>query len=65
MSFKKGSGNFKSKLTVQAVKEIYEATGVTQQKLADQYGVSQSAIAHIRLGYTWTHVTGHNREWNV
>jgi hypothetical protein len=45
-----------AKLTEASVLAIRAAHGITQGKLAEQYGVSQSMISCIRLGKNWTHI---------
>ncbi len=45
-----------AKLTESDVMAIRSADGVTQQKLASQFGVSQSLIWCIRSGRNWTHL---------
>jgi len=44
-----------TKLSVEKVKEVREllAVGFTQQKIAEQIGVSRSTIGHIAQGTTW------------
>lgn len=47
------------KLSADAVREIrdkYANERISQQKLADQYGVSQVMISTIVRGATWTHI---------
>lgn len=48
----------KAKLADADIPRIRElrASGLTQQAISDQYGVSQSAISSILLGKTWAHV---------
>jgi len=45
-----------AKLTEASVISIRTAEGVTQQHLADQYGVSVSLVGFIRQGKIWTHL---------
>ena len=55
----RGESSGMSKLTNQAVREIrerYAAGGVTQQQLADVYGVSQSKISDVVNRRTWRHL---------
>jgi len=51
----RGERNAQAKLTADDVKAI-RASGYTQQKLADQYGVSRRAIQLIIQKKRWTHV---------
>jgi Helix-turn-helix len=55
-SYRRGEQNHNAKLTAekaQAIRERYAAGGVTQYQLADEYGVSQSAIGAMLNGRTW------------
>lgn len=55
----KGACNPNVKLTehqVLAVRSRYTAGGVSQQKLADEYGVAQSTISSIVRREKWTHL---------
>jgi DNA-binding transcriptional regulator YiaG len=45
-----------AKLTEQDVLEIRAINGMSQQAIADQYGVSQNAIGHIVNRKTWAHI---------
>ena len=49
-------GRHSGKLTEQQVLEIRAITGMSQQAIADQYGVSQSVISSIIRRKSWTHV---------
>lgn len=52
-----GEKNGMAKLTkpeVMAIRRVYRAGGVTQYKLADQYGVTQSAISNIVRYRRWS-----------
>jgi len=54
-----------AKLTDRQAKEIaetYAKGGISQRKLADQYGVSQRTVAKIVLGIGWKHVIKPNAE---
>lgn len=54
----KGINNAKAKLRdddIHAIRQL-RTTGISQQKIADQFGVSQFAISCILLGKTWSHV---------
>lgn len=53
----RGEKNIKSRLTEADVKEIYLCDNKTQQQLAEQYGVQQSTINHIKKGRTWRWLT--------
>jgi hypothetical protein len=48
-----GSDRYNSKLTEADVRAILGAKGITQQRLADQYGVNRSLISNIRCGRAW------------
>lgn len=51
-----GAANPRSFLTPEKVAEIrarYAAGGVSQQRLADEYGVHQTTISHAIIGMTW------------
>ena len=52
----KGVKNPRSKLTEQQVEEVRQLllTGVSQQSIADRYGVSQVSISSIKLGKCWS-----------
>lgn len=52
----KGEGHPKAKLTEDDVRQI-RASSETTAELARRYGVTQPAIADIRKGKTWRHVT--------
>lgn len=52
----KGELNTSSKLTevdIQEIKKLYTTTGLSQEKIASSYGVSQSQISRILLGQQW------------
>ena len=51
-----GSHNGRAKLTEQQVLEIREIRGMTQQAIADQYGVSHRNISEIIRQKSWTHI---------
>jgi len=54
-----GSKMYNAKLNEEKVAEMrqrYAAGGVTQRELGEMYGVSQSTVAYICKGETWTHV---------
>jgi hypothetical protein len=54
-----GEENGYAKLTEAAIREIrrrYAAGGVTQQELADAYGVNQTKISAAILRRTWAHI---------
>jgi predicted XRE-type DNA-binding protein len=50
----------KNKLTSDGVKEILQlrSIGVTQQAIADQFGVTRECISSVCQGKTWSHITG-------
>lgn len=51
-----GEKHIMSKLTEKEVMEIYESSE-SVAKLAEDYGVSVSAIKHIKYGSSWSHIT--------
>jgi plasmid maintenance system antidote protein VapI len=54
-----GIRNGKSRLTEDLVLQLHrcwQAGGITQQELADDMGVSRSAVEHVLAGRTWTHL---------
>jgi hypothetical protein len=52
-----GEKHYLAKLTESDVREIRKLRGkVSQKKLAERYGVAQTGICKIQLGYTWRHV---------
>ena len=53
----KGIKNIKAKLSEADVLSIYKSSGMTQQSLAQRYGVTQSTINHIKTGRTWSWLT--------
>ena len=56
-----GENCYHAKLTENVVLEIvaeYNSGGVTQQILADKFGVKQITISNILTGYSWSAVTG-------
>ena len=52
----RGSSRPLAKLTEKDVLQIRAITGMTQQAIADQYGVGQAAIERIILRKTWKHI---------
>lgn len=52
----RGTSNARAKLTEADVLAIRSASGITQQKLAKQYGVGQILISRIRRGKLWAHL---------
>ena len=55
----KGMANAKAKLTDEQVSEIrhrYSLGGVSQQKLADEFGVNQTMVGFIVRRVSWSHV---------
>jgi len=59
MTVKRGTGNIRNRLSEEDVLEIYNDHEHTQHIMAKKYGVSQSAINHIRKGKTWSWLTKH------
>ncbi len=51
-----GERHHKARLTEPQVLEIRAVNGKTNRQIADAYGVSQSAIAHIRARHTWKYI---------
>lgn len=52
----RGSDRTDAKLTEADVLEIRAASGISQQKLAEKYGVHQVLISKIKKGERWGHV---------
>lgn len=52
---RKGQKHGMSKLTDEQAKQIMESK-LSPKELAEKFGVSRSAIYHIREGYTWKHL---------
>ena len=52
----RGSARSDAKLTEADILEIRASSGVSQQKLADKYGVHQVLISKIKKGERWGHV---------
>lgn len=53
----RGAQHWKSKLDEDAVRHIRSSRGkITQQVLADLYGVPQTSISAVQLNKTWNHV---------
>lgn len=61
----KGERNGNSKLGDKQVLEVLELlrSGMTQQEIADHFGVSDSAISFIATGSTWKHLTSPPGDW--
>lgn len=53
---RKGASHTLAKLTDGDIVAIRAATGISQRKLAKQYGVSQVNICFIRSGRAWKHI---------
>ena len=53
-----GSTNGQAKLTEEAIEVIrsLHRQGLSQQKIADRFGVVQTTISRVLLGQRWTHV---------
>lgn len=55
-----GEDNLASMVTAEEAVEIYRLKGeMTQQEIADEFGVSRQAVSDIHRGITWAHKTGH------
>jgi hypothetical protein len=56
----KGSKNGRAELSDEEVFEILKLSksGITQQKIADRFGVTRGAISKIVIGRTWSELTG-------
>jgi len=55
----KGSSHHNSKLVERSILDIryrYSRGGISQQRLADEYGVNQTIVSGIVRRKTWTHV---------
>ena len=53
----RGENHHKSKLTEAQARQIkYEHRGLTQQTIAEIYGISRSLVSHIQLGRRWNEV---------
>lgn len=55
----RGSKNGCAKITEEQAREIklkYSLGGVTQQELADEYGINSRSVSNIVLGKKWKHV---------
>lgn len=57
---KKGSDNFRSRLSEDEVLTIYHDTKLSQTELASRYRVRQATISHIKNGKTWRWLTKHD-----
>ena len=57
-STSRGSKNFMSKLTEEQILEIFHlrSEGMTQQGIANVFGIRQTSVSNVLLGYTWKHV---------
>lgn len=53
----RGIKNVKAKLSEADVIAIYKNTEKSKRALAEQYGVTQSTINHIKSGRTWKWLT--------
>jgi len=56
--FKVGSSHASSKLTegdISKIRDLYAVSGVTQQQIADQFGVTKFCISDIIMYKTWKH----------
>jgi len=51
-------GQFKPQLTNEDVREIRRLleTGVSQRRIAEQFGIWQTMVSHIKLGRRWAHL---------
>ena len=52
----RGEKHWQKKLTEVQVREIRQAKGVSQRKLAERYGVCQQHISKVVTGGSWQHV---------
>lgn len=58
---RKGAGNANAKLLeadVLAIRARYAAGGVSQQELAEQFGVRQAHVSRIVIGKSWVEISG-------
>jgi predicted transcriptional regulator len=53
-----GERHGSAKLTLQQVLQIRASQNVSQQELAERFGVYQSCISNIRAGRRWAHAGG-------
>lgn len=58
----RGSKNFNAKLTENQIQEIFNlrSKGLSQQSIADVFGVRQTSISNVLRGCTWKHLKGGN-----
>lgn len=63
-TFAIGENNSRAILNAEKVFEIRKSTNVARV-LALEYGVSESTIAAIKLGYIWKHILPHSNKQNV
>jgi DNA-binding XRE family transcriptional regulator len=55
----RGEKNSQAELIRKHAKQIYKLKGkMTQQEIADSFGVSRQAVSDIHRGITWARVTG-------
>ena len=48
-----GEANFRNKIKIQDALFIRDCTTMTQVQLGKKFGISQSAVNHIKHGRTW------------
>lgn len=55
---RRGAGSHYAKLTEEKVRAIKQlrAEGMSQQKVADQFGINRATISYIESGKTWAHL---------
>lgn len=57
--YQRGTDRWSNKLSEDQVREarhLYKTTKLSNQKLADKYGVSKTTMININAGKTWTHL---------
>lgn len=55
----RGEKNSQAELIKKHAKQVYKLKGkLTQQEIADRFGVSRQAVSDIHRGVTWSRVTG-------
>jgi DNA-binding XRE family transcriptional regulator len=59
----KNPANKLSKDEVLKIKELLENSNLSQKKIGDMFGISQTTIHEIKYGYVWSHVTGYKKQY--
>jgi hypothetical protein len=61
---RRGMDTARAMLTDTQVLEIYRRawTGENQSDLGTEYSISREVISNIKRGWSWTHITGHQRD---